>query len=516
MGAIVEKSRETKILDEADVIVIGGGPAGIAAALASARTGAETILMDRFGALGGIQTHGNNPTFSMVDPELHGGIMQEIILRLKDDGALKNIDDIPGPKSHFKDAVIAAVGKDILPDRFVNTDVGSWGCWATSFDAEYYKFLLDAMMEEANVKLMYHVWAAGAVIEDGKLKGVIVEGPEGRRAVLGKVIVDTTGNGYFAWKSGAPVMGAEGYPAGDKKGRHSGMLDSFFIGNVNIPEFRAFKEQEGPEWAQMYCGRELIKREKERGAYIKGEAVILSEHFDVYNTGRIYVMQPIHGVAEGNTCWMTEEMTACEVDMRKQTWAVFHMLKENVPGFKNAYIEKTPTIPCAGNGHRIIGNHIITIGDMRAGRAFEDGVAISNMHPDLYEAVGRFAYETIPYDIPYRALVSNGFDNLLSAGGTVSCGGFAQSALKYCAPTICMGQAAGTAAGLSAKNNVAPTDLDVSFLQKTIQEQGGKTSVKHISEDILAPYKAIQKMGIVFQRQDIEKPSVSEEDLAMY
>lgn len=514
MKKIIEMQRETEVLDDAEVIVVGGGPAGIAAALASGRTGARTILMDNFGSLGGIQTHGNNPTFSMVDPELHAGIMQEILGRLKDDGALKNNDDIPFPKSRFKDAVIAAVGKENLPLRFVETDVGSWGPWATSFDAEYYRYLLDDMMREADVKLMYHVWATTAIREDNQLTGVIIEGKEGRRAVLGKVIIDTTGNGHIAWKSGAPVMGDDGYPAGKKKGHHSGMLDSFFIANVDIAKFWAFKKDNFDEWGQMYAGREMVKAAKAEGAYIRGESVLIAEQFDVYNTGRVFIMQPIHPVSSGNKCWTTEEMTDCEIDMRKQTWAVFKMLKANVPGFENAYIEKTPSIPCVGNGHRILGDYVVNIGDMRAGRAFEDGVCIANMHPDLYEAVGRFAYETIPYDIPYRALVSKELENLLSAGGTISCGGFAQSALKYCTPTFCMGQAAGTAAGLAVKNNVTPKKLDVTLLQETLMRQGAKTSVKYVPEEALAPYKAIQKMNLIFQRQDIDEPYVTEEELA--
>lgn len=516
MKKIIEMQRETEVMDEAEVIVVGGGPAGIAAALASARTGARTILMDAFGSLGGIQTQGNNPTFSMVDPALHGGIMQELLGRLKDDGALKNLDDIPFPRSHFKELIIAAVGKEKLPRRFVEEDVGSWGGWATCFDGEYYKFLLDEMMKEAGVKLMYHVWAADAIREDDLLKGVIVEGKEGRRAVLGKVVVDTTGNGHIAWKSGAPVMGEEGYPAGKKKGHHSGMLDAFFIANVDMAKFWKFKKENFAEWGQMYAGREIIKQAKAKGAYIRGESVLIAEQFDVYNTGRVYIMQPIHPVASGNKCWMTEEMTACEIDMRKQTWAVFKVLKENVPGFEKAYIEKTPAIPCVGNGHRIMGDYVITIGDMRAGRSHEDSVAIANMHPDLYEAVGRFAYETLPYDIPYRALVSSKIENLLSAGGTVSCGGFAQSALKYCAPTICMGEAAGTAAGLSATREVTPKKVDVKLLQETLIGRGARVTVKNVSQEALAPYKALQKMNLVYKRQDIKDTAVTEEELAQY
>jgi hypothetical protein len=449
----------------------------------------------------------------MIDPELHGGIMMEIIGRLKEDGALMDNERIPGPKSRVKAGIIAALGAQNLPQRLVETDVGYWGPWATSFDGEYYKYLLDVMMQEAKIKLFYHLSAVDAIREGNLLKGVIVEGKEGRRAILGKVIIDTTGEGSIAWRSGAPVQGDEGYPAGKKKGKKGGMLDSFFIGGVDLAKFHKFKAENPAEWGQMYVGREIIKKAKANDAYIKGEAVILAENFDVYGAGKIYVMNPIHGVAEGNSVFMTEEMTAGEIDMRRQTWDVFKTIKADVPGFENSYIEKTPEVPCFGNGHRLIGDYQVTIGDMRAGKAHEDGVVINNMPPDLYEAVGKFSYDYLPHDIPLRSLVSKEVENLLAAGGSISCGGFAQGSLKYCAPTMCTGQAAGTAAALAVKNNMTPKKLDAKLVQAELRKKGIRPTVRDLSPETLAPYQTIQKLKISFQRQDIDEPFATQEEI---
>lgn len=515
MNQIIEPQRKIDVLEDVDVIVVGAGPAGIGAALASGRTGAKTILIERFGSVGGLQTQGNNPIFSFVDPGLHGGIIQEVLTRLKEGGGLKNLDDIPVyDKARLKKRLMKVLGADNLPKRLVDTEVGYWGVWGITFDIEYYKYLIETMLEEAGVKILYHVFAASVIREENSLKGIIIESKEGRMAVLGKVLIDTTGEGDIVWKSGAACMGDEGFPVGRHKGAPGGMLNAFFISGVDIDKYRKFKEENFREWGQMYGGRKLIQKAKEEGAYIKGEAVVLSAFQDIYNTGRIYVMNAIHKVARDKKSWMTEVLSNCEIDLRKQVWAVFKMLKENVPGFEKSFIEKTPTIPCVGNAHKLMGEYVLTVGDMREGKAFEDSIAINNMPPDLYEAVGRFAYEILPHDIPYRSLISKDVDNLLAAGTTMSCGAFASKGLRYCTPSICQGQAAGTAAALAAINNISPKKLNIKLLQDTLREQGVRVTVKDVPEEVLEPYRTIKKMGIVFKRGDATEMAATEEEIA--
>jgi hypothetical protein len=515
VSQIVEPQKKLDVLEEADVVVVGGGPAGIGAALASGRNGAKTVLIERFGSLGGLQTQGNNPIFTFVDPELHGGIIQDILTRLHDAGATRNLDEVPEHERAFlKPGLIAAVGAKNLPKRLVETDVGYWGTWGITFDMEYYKFLLENMMREAGVKVLYYAFAAGAVKEGNSLKGVIIESKQGRNAILAKAAIDTTGEGDVIWKSGAPCMGDEGFPAGPSKGAPGGMLNSFYIGGVDLDKMRKFRDANPKEWNQMYVGRKMVQKAKDEGAYIKGETVILSSLQDVYNAGRIYVMNAIHKVPQGKKSWQTEEMTDCQIDLRKQAWAVLKMVKENVPGFENSFIESTPNIYCTMIGHRLLGEYVLTVGDMREGKAFDDGVAINNMPADLYEAVGRFAFEILPHDVPYRSLISKGFDNLLAAGTTMSSGGFALAGLRYCTPSICQGQAAGTAAALAAKNHVSPKKLDVKLLQNTLRKQGARVTVKDVSKEALEPYRAIKRMNIKFQRGDVTEMAATEEEIA--
>lgn len=518
MTMITEPQRDIEVLLEAEVVVVGGGPAGIGAALASGRNGAKTVLIDRFNSLGGLQTNGNNANFSLVDPELHGGIIQEIFNRLREGGALKNVDEVPvyenDVTSGLKAGILAARDAGELPRRLLETNVGYWGHWGYPFDPEYYKYLLDVMMEEAGVKVLYHALAVDAVREGSSLKGVIIESAQGRNAVLGKVIIDTTGTGHIAWRCGAPVMGDEGLPAGPLKGYHGGWLTAFYVSGVDMEEFTAFREANLEEWGQMYGGREMIRRAKEEGAYILSDSVLLAPGMDIYNTGRIWVMNPIHPVSFGKTVWMVEEISRCEISLRKQAHAVHRLIKEKVPGFQKSFIDKTANYP-VGLARRMVGEHVVTVAEMREGKAFDDAVAINNMPPDIYEIVGRFAFDILPHDIPYRALVSKEIENLLAAGATISCGGFANFGLRYCTPSMCTGQAAGTAAALAARESISPKKIDVRALQDNLRRQGARVSVRDLPEEVLEPYRAIQKMGLVFYKREGDL-GITEEEIGMH
>jgi hypothetical protein len=518
MAAIGEPEREVEVLLEADVVVAGGGPAGIGAALASGRNGAKTVLIDRFNSLGGLQTNGNNANFSLVDPELHSGIIREIFDRLKDGGAMKSMDEVPvyenDVTSGLKAGILAANDTGDLPKRLVETSVGYWGHWGQTFDSEYYKYLLDVMMAEAGVKVLYHALAVDAIRDGDSLKGVIIESAQGRNAVLGKVIIDTTGTGHIAWRCGAPVMGDEGLPAGPLKGYHGGWLTAFYIGGVDMEEFTAFREANLDEWGQMYGGRKIIAEAKKEGAYIISDSVILAPGLDIYNNGRIWVMNPVHPVSFGKTVWDVQEISNCEMSLRKQAHAIHTLMKEKVLGFERSFIEKTANY-AVGLAHRIVGEHVLTVAEMREGKAFDDAVAINNMPPDIYEMVGRFAFDILPHDVPYRSLVSKEIENLLAAGTTMSCGGFANFGLRYCTPSICTGQAAGTAAALAAEAGVSPKDLDVKSLQDNLRGQGARVSVKDLPEEVLEPYRAIQEMGLVFYKRDGDL-GITEEEIGMH
>lgn len=459
MDYVYEPRKKVPVFEEADVIVVGGGPAGIGAALAAARNGAKTILIEKFGALGGMQTQAMSSTFSLLDPAIQGGVITDIIDRLKAEGGL-------------------------LRDRSAKTRRAAFT--STNFDCEVYKFMLDDMMAEAGVKLLYHTTGVGAVKEKNALKGIYVECLQGRFVILGKVIIDSTGNADIAWKSGVPCMD-DGHGRGPKKGRHMGLGCRFYISGIDAAKFEKFKKENPEEWTGLYGGRSLVTKAKTEGKYYGyRESLIVRE-----NKPGIAMIEGFNSpLAEGHHGWMIEDLTAGEIDLRKQIFSAYRLLKDNVPGFENSSVEKTGAIPVLRDTHRILGEYVLAEQDIYEGRAFDDAVAISNMGPDIYGPDEEHIYEIVrPHDIPYRCLVSKTTDNLLAAGATISADFYAFAADRYGAPSMCTGQAAGTAAALAARLGVTPRKLDVKLLQDTLRKNGAPVTVKDLTPDVLEAYE---------------------------
>ncbi|MBA3028276.1 MAG: FAD-dependent oxidoreductase [Desulfobacteraceae bacterium] len=459
MKTIMEPQKEVPVFEEADVIIVGGGPAGIGAALASARNGAKTILIEKFGALGGMQTHAMSSTFSLIDPAIQGGVITDVINRLRADGG-------------------------ILRDASPRTRQAAFS--STSFDCEVYKAMLDDMMAEAGVKLLYHTSGVGAIKENNALKGIFIECIQGRFVILGKVIVDSTGNADIAWKSGTACMD-DGHGKGPKAGRHMGFGCRLYISGVDADKFAKFKKENPEEWAGLYGGKSIVRKAKAEGRYHGyREGLIIHTR----KPGIAMIEGFNSPLAQGHHGWMIEDVTAGEIDLRKQVWSAFRLIKENVPGFEHASVEKTGTIPIFRDTHRILGEYILSEEDIYKGRAFDDSIAVSNMGPDIYGPDEEHVYEVVrPHDIPYGCLVSRETDNLLAAGSTISADFYAFAADRYCAPSMCTGQAAGTAAALAAKLNVTPRQLDVKLLQDALRTQGARVSVKDIPKDVLEEYE---------------------------
>ncbi|MFW9785088.1 MAG: FAD-dependent oxidoreductase, partial [Candidatus Heimdallarchaeota archaeon] len=193
--------------------------------------------------------------------------------------------------------------------------------------------------------------------------------------------------------------------------------------------------------------------------------------------------------------------------------AVQNLLKEQVPGFEKCFVEKTANYPVT-TMHRILGDHILTVAEMREGKTFEDSIAINNQPPDIWEVTGRFGYEILPHDVPYRSIVSKEIDNLLAAGTTISCGLFTNGGLRYCTPSMCTGQAAGTAAALAAKNNISPKDLDMNLLRDVLRSKNARITVREIPEEIIEPYQFMKKISKVNKKNS--DVNIDEEEIGKY
>lgn len=474
MRTITEASREIPLLYDVDVVVVGGGPAGVGSALAAARNGAKTVLVESYGCLGGNQTLTLNNNYSFVDNRIQGGIMKEIIQGLNDGNAC------------FESTV------GCIRDHW-GREGSDMGC--IYFDGEYYKLLLERMMEEAGVRMLFHAFATEGIVQNNQLCGVVIETHEGHHAILADTVIDCTGIAHIAWRSGAEVIGEEGYPDnryGPFEGMHMGFGWGFFVSGLDYKKFRQYADKNEEEWDYWVKGRRLFQEAKDKGTlYTLRNSVLMNEYPD----GRAWILGPYMPIEKGKHPWMIEEIGKAEVDMRKQAWSMYRTFKEQVPGFEQTKMEQTPTRLLLRDGHRIVGEYQLVEEDLRAACSFEDSIACCNMPTDVFfpNASHRFVYDVLPYDIPYRSIVSKTFENLMGPGGSSFTDLVTWSAQRYCTVSITTGQAAGTAAALAKKHKTTVKKLDTKILQQTLRSQGMVVTNKEVPIDVLEQYKLRKK-----------------------
>jgi len=402
-------------------VVVGGGTAGIAAAVAAARNGARTILIERYGFLGGTMTAGLiNPfmTFHAGREQIIRGIFQEIIDRLK---ALNGYDEK-----------------------------------TQAFDNELLKVIADQMVREAGVDLMLHTYVTDAVMQGNTIRGVEAYSKSGRHIILGKVVVDATGDGDVAVMAGAP------YEKGRKEdGLTQPATLNFRMGGVDV---------------ERIPSREEINRLFDE-AKARGEITIPREDVLWFYTTR-------RGEIHFNTTRITkvdgtkvEDLTRAEIEGRRQMMELVNFLKNRVPGFENAYLLSSGVQIGIRETRRIIGEYTMTGEDIIEARKFPDAIARGSYPIDIHSPTGPGTFIKGPppsdyYEIPYRSLIPLKVENLIVAGRCISSTHEAQAAIRIIPIVVAIGQAAGTAAALSAKLSTPPRRLDVSLLRKTLREQG--------------------------------------------
>ena len=449
---ITEPAKEIQICREADVVVVGGGPGGIGSALAAARNGADTVLVERYGHLGGMATGGLVtiiPNLSTIRGEQRiAGICQELIDRLDARGAT----DYPKKKDWGS-------SDEKLVNRYLDANLGFFyvrddlkaGCkrvlYTAVTDPEIMKCELNNMMEEAGVKLYLHSWGTRPIVEGNTVKGVFIENKSGRQAVLAKVVIDCTGDGDLLKPAGADCD-----PRMLPGMRIAAFSFPFWMGNVDIKKIEEFRRQQPDTFA------ELMQNLKEQGGaffYIKD----LVRHHD--GVAWFYPFFPSMNQAD------IDEINRVELEGRKKMLLSYEYYRKHVPGFENSYISlSSPQLGIQG-GQRVIGEYVCTERDMVSDEIFPDTIAV---FPDNDN--GEISAEHPSVCIPYRALVPKGIDGLL-----VACRAFSSNyqfneyfnLIPHC---IAMGEAAGTAAALSVKTGIKPRDVEYRVLQKSLVGRG--------------------------------------------
>ncbi len=435
---IREPAREVNICREADVVVVGGGPAGIAAAVAAGRNGARTVLLERYGHLGGLASGG---LVVIIMPMSDGtgqtqiaGICQEVVDRL----------DALGAAVHPKMADLGSTDSALV-DYWKNYSfcvIEGRITLSVFMDPEMLKCVLNDMAEEAGVKLLLHSWGVRTLVDKGEVKGVVFESKSGRQAVLGKVVIDATGDGDIYASAGAPFEHTV-----NPEMRSSRLALVFRIGNIDLKEYLDFKKSD----TQGY-GR-LIRELESQGGFTM--FLRTSREDMIWVNNNIPGLNPLD----------VNDLTWLEVDGRKRMRLTHDFLKKRMPGFKDSFIADTAFQIGVRSSRRLTGEHVLTAQEIFSGTVFPDTVA---MGPDFRHNVSA---EHPHWHVPYRSLLPLRVKNLLAAGRCFSADPVANDLLAPIQFCFAMGQASGTAAALAVRGKVTPDMVDVKELQASLSRQ---------------------------------------------
>ena len=409
MRFITEEEKRTPITDEAEVVVAGGGPTGVAAAVASARLGVKTMLIERYGCLGGMATGGL--VITLVETRRYGmGIVKETVDGLRRLGGARLRRPAKEPNEWTE-------GASFSGEECINVD------------PELLKHVLNEMAVEAGVDLMMHSVAAGVEMEDNIIKGIILEDKSGRHAVAGRMFVDATGDADIAAAAGAPFS-YDKHPWG--------VNIDFRLGGVDVAEERAFRDEHPEEHTRVLDGL----KERVGGRMYWGPSV---------KDGIVWGGAP--HILEADAL-DPRDLTRVEVEGRRAVVKGLEYLRAHMPGMEKAFLLDTSSQVGVRETRRIIGEYVLTREDEVGGRRFEDAVASSL------------------FDIPYRCLVPLKVDNLLVGGRCISTTHEAQGPIRNIPPCMITGQAAGVAAALAVRMEIQPRKLDPKQIIEALIKQG--------------------------------------------
>jgi hypothetical protein len=436
----LRESLETPVCLEADVVVVGGGPGGHSAAIAAARNGAKTVLIERYGHLGGMATGG----IVIQIPHMSDGGKEPVIAGLSLEW-LERLDPLGGAlRPGMQD--IGSDDEKLVRKwrRFMGNVINGRIEHTAWVDPELLKCVLNDMVEEAGIKLFLHSWGVRALTEGDRVNGVVFESKSGRRAVLGKVIIDGTGDGDLLSSAGAAFDASL-----DPKARSSMLALVFRLGNCDYQKYCDFKESEPRKFEELM--HELTRT---AGTML---LPLPSPRNDV-----VWVNNWIPDLV----CTRVEDLTKLEVEMRKIMRKGHAFLKKNFPSFENSFILDTASQTGTRGSRRLVGEYILTRDDFEKCTKFQDTIAVFPRLGPPGQTDVRRVY------IPYRALVPLKMDGLLVAGRSFS-SDFASNNMANLIPhCIAMGQAAGTAAAMAVRQNISPRRVDIHSLQQTLLKQG--------------------------------------------
>ena len=447
MNAIFEPARTLPVYGEFDVVVIGGGPAGLAASTCAARHGARVLLVERYGFLGGMGTAGGVTNFAGLYGRKNGemrqvvhGVVDELLERIAALGGLNSPQD--GMQGRI---------------RVQSYDISSLKCAA------------DQMLVDSGVQILFHAWAAAVVMQGPRIEALLVETKSGRMAIRASRFIDCSGDADVAHFAGVP------YEVGDGHGSGLYPTTMFRVGHVDA----ALALPAVGEFAAINTLMTQAQRDKPGKYRFAREGAILRPQKNA-SEWRANVTQIANASGKAMDATDAQQLSDGELAGRQQITDYFNFLRHEVPGFANSSIVDIAAQIGIRQSRRIQGQYVLTGEDIVAAARFDDAIGI-NAWPMELHAEGRIDWQfpcnwestdsRVYNDLPWRMLVPRQVNNLLVAGRCASMTHVGQSAARVSGACFVMGQAAGTAAAMLSATQVA-ADVDVKALQKLLVQDG--------------------------------------------
>jgi hypothetical protein len=437
--SVEEPARSTPVYGEFDVVVAGGGPAGLMAAAAAARTGYSVLLLERYGFLGGAGTAGGLSTFCGLHAKVHGehrrvihGLADELLDRLG------KLDALNAPHLTIND-----------------------GIQAQAFDISGYKIAADELVTSSGARILFHALAVGVIMAaDDTIAALLIESKSGRAAVRGRIFIDATGDGDVAAWCGAPF---------EKSPRLLYPSLMFRINGVDIGAAgdRPWRTVEQLMDAAERAGTHSFPRKK---------PIVRPQRNPLEWRANLTQLSNADGAAIDGTD--VDQLTRGELQGRQQALDAFTFIRDNTPGFGDSYIvDLAPQIGIRET-RRIVGAYQLTEDDVLGCADFADTIGVNGWPVEAHVA-GTVEFRWQRGDnprgfnqLPFRMILPQGIANLYVVGRCASMTHDAQSAARVTGPCFAMGEAAGTAAGLALGAGVGCADVDVAQLQQRLERAG--------------------------------------------
>jgi glycine/D-amino acid oxidase-like deaminating enzyme len=427
-------SKQIPIIATPDVLVCGAGLAGIGAAVAAARNGARTLVIERLGFAGGFFTAIIGSAFDgFVDERtgtpVVGGIVFEMLERM---GVVA-----PGQGPHLRYNVNGDLSfVEMHPERVI-----------PRCDPERFKRAADDILTEAGVQILYHTQVTDVVARDGRVETVLVSNKAGLVAIQPKMVIDCTGDGDVAAWAGAPYEKAEPLQPMSLHFRLAYLQPSFEL--------------------RRRCAAVL------QAAQERGELGLYGGPYPATFSGRDVYFNATRFPGDSTN---PDDWTQAEIQGRKDAWTMFNLWKAELPEFAESYFMASGPTAGARESRRIVGDYVLTGDDVVNGRRHDDVIVLGawrlDRHPPRLSGYHDIPW-TPPYDIPYRTLLPRTLDNLLVAGRCHSATSEALASSRVTATAMGMGQAAGTAAAMAVASNHSPRNVDMHALQSHLVRAGG-------------------------------------------